>query len=141
MARWRGSMSDDVAKEISDLKRRLSELETKQSAKEPPRPRMTMPKIDYTEGMSMSGAAMKPMFDLVNPKGLKYDPNAWARNRIGDPGGFGPPPDRMAQADKALREREAQRRREEAQAKSEKGDVRSAIERHLAATGWRNKPY
>ena len=49
-----------------------------------------MPKIDYTEGMSASGPALKPMVDLINPQGLKYDPGAWARNRIGEPGGFGP---------------------------------------------------
>ena len=41
----------------------------------------------------MSGPALKPMVDLVNPpKGLKYDPDAWARNRISGPSGFGPAP-------------------------------------------------
>ena len=39
----------------------------------------------------MSGPAMKAMVDLVNPKDLKYDPNAWARNRVSEPGGFGAP--------------------------------------------------
>jgi|SRR6516165_574275 hypothetical protein len=86
---------DDLAKRVAALEGELAEAKKALEAVKPPepyRPRMTMPKIDYTEGMSMSGSAMKPMVDLVNPQGLKFDPSAWARNRLSEPGGFGPPP-------------------------------------------------
>jgi hypothetical protein len=74
--------------ELAEAKKALEEVKPKEEFK----PRLQMPQIDYTEGMSMSGPAMKSMVDLVNPKGLKYDPNAWARSRISEPSGFGPPP-------------------------------------------------
>jgi len=87
-------MSEDLAKEISELKRRLAELEAKQSAQEPPRPRMNMPKIDYTENFRLPPDAAQAMAKVVHdpPKGQKSDMGAWARNRIGQPGGFGPAP-------------------------------------------------
>ena len=86
-------MSDELAERVAKLEADLAEAKKALEAvkpKEPFRPRMTMPKIDYTDGMSASGPALKPMVDLINPQGLKYDPGAWARNRIGEPGGFGP---------------------------------------------------
>ena len=92
------SEHDELAKRVSELERDLAEAKKALEAlkpKEPFRPRMTMQPIDYTEGMSMSGPAMKPMVDLVNPpKGLKYDKDAWARSRISGPSGFGPAPGR-----------------------------------------------
>ena len=87
---------DDLAKRVSELERDLAEAKRALEAlkpKEPFVPRMTMQPIDYTEGMSMSGPALKPMVDLVNPKAPKFDPSAWARNRYPEPGGFGKPQD------------------------------------------------
>ena len=86
-------MSDELADRVAKLEADLAEAKKALEAvkpKEPFRPRMTMPKIDYTEGMSASGPALKPMVDLVNPQGLKYDPGAWRRNSPSEPGGFGP---------------------------------------------------
>lgn len=130
--------NDELVSRIAALEAELAELKSQLPKQEKPFVRREpMPTIDYTEGMSMSGPAMKPMVDLIDPKNVKYDPNAWARNRLSEPSGFGPPPKAMTQADKALRQREAERRKAETEIK----DVGSAIERQLAATGWRNKPY
>ena len=86
-------MSEDLAKEISELKRRLAELEAKQSAQEPPRPRMNMPKIDYTENFRLPADAAQKMAAVVpDVKGQKFDPSAWRRNAYPEPGGFGPRP-------------------------------------------------
>jgi|SRR6516162_2641973 len=85
---------DDLAKRVAALEGELAEAKKALEVvkpKEPFKPKMTMPRIDYTEGMSMSGSAMKPMVDLVNPQGLKFDPSAWARNSYPQPGGFGAP--------------------------------------------------
>jgi hypothetical protein len=131
-------MSDDLAKEISDLKRRLAELEAKQSAKEPLRPRLNMQKIDWTEGMKMPPDAAQKMAAVVpDVKGQKFNPHAWAQTRMYGPGGFGPPPERMAELDRETRRKE----REEAARRraSEPEKVEDAIERALAP--WRNKPY
>lgn|SRR5262245_48624065 len=138
---------DDLAKRVATLEAELAKAKKALEAvkpEEPFVPRLNMQKIDWTEGMSMSGPAMKAMVDLVNPKDVKYDPNAWARNRIGEPGGFGPPPKGMAQADKALRQREREEEklrleREARRREEEPEKVGSAIERALAP--WRNKPY
>ena len=85
---------DDLAKRVAALEVELAEAKKALEVvkpKEPFKPKMTMPRIDYTEGMSMSGSALKPMVDLVNPQGLKFDPSAWARNSYPQPGGFGAP--------------------------------------------------
>src|SRR5258708_37977386 len=75
---------------IAALKGELAELKTKLEPKPEPNPRKPWPKIDYTEGMGMPASAVKPMADLINPRGLKYDPNAW-RGSYPEPGGFGAP--------------------------------------------------
>jgi hypothetical protein len=85
-------MTEDLAKEIAALKKRLEELEAKAQMKpEPPlvRKEPFMPHYDPTEGMTM-GAGMKPMVNLINPK-AKYDPDAWRRNSPSQPSGMGPP--------------------------------------------------
>jgi len=82
---------DEVVKRIADLEAELTALKAKMEPKEPFKPKQ-MPRFDPTEGMSMPPSAMKPMVDLIHGKGAKYDPNAWARTRVGEPGGFGPPP-------------------------------------------------
>jgi len=87
------SENDELAKRIADLERELAELKSQLPPAEKPFVRVQMPRFDPTEGMSMPMNAMKPMVDLINPKDVKFDPSAWARNRYPQPGGFGPPPD------------------------------------------------
>jgi hypothetical protein len=85
-------MSDDLVKEIAELKRKLAALEARLPKEEKPFVPKPMPTFDPTEGMSMSGSAAKAMVDLVNPKNVpKFDPSAWARNSYPQPGGFGRP--------------------------------------------------
>jgi len=91
------SEHDELAKRVSELERDLAEAKKALEAlkpKEPFVPRVSVPKIDYTEGMSMSGPALKPMVDLINPPKVKLDADgvrdAWARSRISGPSGFGP---------------------------------------------------
>ena len=87
---------DDLAKRVAALEGELAEAKKALEAvkpKEPFKHKMTMPRIDYTEGMSMPASAIKPMADLIrDPKDQKYSPHAWAQTRLGDRGGFGPPP-------------------------------------------------
>ena len=87
-------MSDDLMREIAELKAKLGALEARLGKEEKPfKPSFEMPTFDPTEGMSMSGSAAKAMVDLVNPKNVpKFDPSAWARNSYPQPGGFGPRP-------------------------------------------------
>jgi hypothetical protein len=85
--------NEELVKRIVDLEAQLAELKAQLPKEEKPFEPTPMPKIDYTEGMSASGSAIKAMVDLINPKGLKFDPSAWARNRYPEPGGFGPPSD------------------------------------------------
>jgi hypothetical protein len=88
---------DDLAKRVSELERDLAEAKKALEAlkpKEPFVPKMTMQPIDWTAGMKMSADAAQAMARVVHdpPKGQKTDMGAWARNRIGEPGGFGPGP-------------------------------------------------
>jgi len=91
---------DDVQNEIAESKRRLSELEAKQSLREEKREFIPdaelserLANYDPLDGVGMPANAMKPIADLVNPKGVKFDRDAWARNRLSEPGGFGSPAD------------------------------------------------
>jgi hypothetical protein len=87
---------DELAKRVGALEKELAEAKRELEAVKPvvdvPKPEKPWPKYDPTEGMSMPMNAMKPMVDLINPKDVKYDPNAFARNRLSEPGGFGGPP-------------------------------------------------
>jgi hypothetical protein len=83
--------NEELVKRIATLERELAELKAQLAKPEKPFVPMPMPKYDPTEGMSMPMSAMKPMVDLINPKDVKFDPNAWARNRYPQPGGFGSP--------------------------------------------------
>jgi len=86
---------EDLAKRVSALEKELLEAKKQLEAMKPPEPfvpKREWQRPDYTEGMSMSGPALKPMVDLINPQGLKSHIGARARNRIGEPGGFGPGP-------------------------------------------------
>ena len=42
-------------------------------------------------------------------KGQKFSEHAWSQTRMQGPGGFGPPPERMAEMDKAQRKKEKER--------------------------------
>ena len=90
---------DELAKRVEKLEAELAEAKKALEAlkpEEPFVPKFEMPHYDPTEGMSMSGSAMKPMVDLIHGKGPKQDAqairNAWARNSYPQPGGFGPGP-------------------------------------------------
>src|SRR5215831_2370392 len=92
-------MTDDISKEISELKRRLAELEAKQSAQEPPTfvRREPMPKIDYTEGFRMPIDAAQKMAAVVpDVKREGFNPHAHGQTKptVGQPGGFGPAGDK-----------------------------------------------
>jgi hypothetical protein len=83
--------NEELVKRIADLEAELATLKAQLPKEEKPFVSTPMPRFDPTEGMSMSGSAMKPAVDLINPKGVKFDRNAWARNRYPEPGGFGEP--------------------------------------------------
>jgi hypothetical protein len=83
-------MSDELVKRIADLERELAELKQRLAPKEPYVPK-EWPRFDPTESMRMPASAVKPMADLIHGKGAKYDPDAWARTRRSEPGGFGSP--------------------------------------------------
>jgi len=85
-------------------------------------------------------AAQKMAAVVPDVKGQKFNPHAWAQTKMYGPSGFGPSPERMAEADREARRRDAEKEAKR-RAEAEAGDVRSAIEKQLAATGWRNKPF
>jgi len=92
---------ENLAAEISELKRRLAELEKKQSAQEPPTfvRREPMPKIDYTENMRMPADAAQKMAAVVpDVKREGFNPHAHGQTKptVGSPGGFGPAGDKWS---------------------------------------------
>jgi hypothetical protein len=92
------SEHDDLAKRVSELERDLAEAKKALEAlkpKEPFVPRMTMQPIDYTENFRLPPDAAQKMAAVVPDPPKKVDMGAWARNRIGEPGGFGPGPARQ----------------------------------------------
>jgi hypothetical protein len=99
---------EDLARRVAALEAELAEAKRTLEASKPKEPFVPkpIPKPDWTEGMSMSGPAMKPIIDLINPQGLKYDPNAFARNRYCEPSGFGPPKGQWPKQPTKLREEE-----------------------------------
>src|SRR5215831_10597465 len=140
---------DDLAKRVAALETELAEAKKALEATKPEEP--FVPKkpwqpIDWTEGMRMPPDAAQKMAAVVpDVKGQKFNPHAWAQTRMYGPGGFGPSPERMAEADREARrkdqEKEAKRRtEEEAKRRAEDGKPGAALERALAGTGWRNKP-
>src|SRR5262249_49090492 len=80
--------------------------------KEPFKPKFEMPRFDPTEGMRLPPGAAQAMARVVpDVKGQKFSEHAWSQTRMYGPGGFGPPPERMAQMDKETRpkKKEAQK--------------------------------
>jgi len=53
---------------------------------------MNLPPIDWTESFRLPADAAQKMAAVVpDVKGQKFDAGAWARNRVSEPSGFGPP--------------------------------------------------
>ena len=87
-------MSDELVKRIATLETELADLKAQLPKPEKPFVPTPMPKIDYTENFRLPPDAAQAMARVVHdpPKGQKTDMGAWARNRMGEPGGFGPGP-------------------------------------------------
>jgi hypothetical protein len=94
------SDADEISKKIADLQRQLNELQSQLPSAEPkfePNEALLDKLRNYnpSEGLRMPASAAKPMADLIHGKGPKQDAqaikNAWARNRLSEPGGFGAP--------------------------------------------------
>jgi hypothetical protein len=74
---------------IAKLERELAELKAQMKPEEPEKPkeeRKPWPKYDPTEGMGMSAEAAKRMA-WPEAKG-EFDPGAWARTKVAEPGGL-----------------------------------------------------
>jgi len=104
---------DDLARRVARLEAELAEakkaLETVKP-KEPFKSRLEMPKIDWTENFRLPPDAAQAMARVVpDVKGQKFSEHAWSQTRMQGPGGFGPPPERMAEMDKAQRKKEKER--------------------------------
>ena len=100
--------NDELVKRIAALEAELAELK---SQLPPPKkefvPRMTMQPIDYTENFRLPPDAAQKMAAVVPDPPKKVDMGAWARNRIGEPGGFGPgPSDKWPKGPTKVREEE-----------------------------------
>jgi hypothetical protein len=112
---------DELAKRVGDLERELAEAKKALEALKPPepfKPRLQMPQIDYTENFRLPPDAAQAMARVVpDVKGQGFNEHAWAQTRMYGPGGFGPSPERMAEAD-----REARRRDKEKAAKNKKAE-------------------
>jgi hypothetical protein len=102
--------NEELVKRIGDLEAELAELRAQLKPKEPFKPRFAMPRYDPTEGMRMGPDAAQAMARVVpDVKGQKFSEHAWSQTRMYGPGGFGPPPERMAEMDKAQRKKEKER--------------------------------
>jgi hypothetical protein len=104
------SEHDELANRVAKLEAELAEAKKTLEAvkpKEPFRSKLEMPRIDWTEGMRMPPNAAQAMARVVpDVKGQKFSEHAWSQTRMYGPGGFGPPPERMAQMDKERRKKE-----------------------------------
>jgi hypothetical protein len=92
------SEHDELATRVAKLEAELAETKKALEAlkpEEPFRPRMTMPRIDYTENFRLPADAAQAMARVVpDVKGqmtAEQVQSAWARSRISEPSGFGPP--------------------------------------------------
>jgi hypothetical protein len=86
---WKGDSPMTDEERIANLERELAELKAKAEPPEPYKPEKPWPKYDPTEGLRMPASAVKPMVDVVrDPEDQKYNPQAWAQTKVGEPGGF-----------------------------------------------------
>ena len=86
--------NDELAKRIEALEAELAELRAQLPKPEKPVAKSRMPYVphDYTENFRLPADAAQKMAAVVPDPPKKTDMEAWARNRIGEPGGFGPGP-------------------------------------------------
>lgn len=117
-------MSEDLEKEIAELKRKVAELEAKAKPKPEFKPTRPYQPIDWTAGMRLSPSAAQAMAKVVpdvKPKPMTAEEvaSSWARSRVSEPSGFGPGKERMAEMEREARrkdkEKEAQRKAAEPQ--------------------------
>jgi len=89
---------DDLATRVAKLERELAEAKRALERVKPPepfKPKFEMQKIDYTEQFRLPADAAQAMARVVpDVKGqmtAEQVQSAWARSRISEPSGFGPP--------------------------------------------------
>src|SRR5262249_13031806 len=136
-------MSEDLEREIAQLKRRIEELEGKAKPKEPFVPKKPWAPIDYTAGFRLPADAAQAMAkvvpDVKEQSSKERLEHAWSQTKVSGPGRFGPPRERWAEAEEEARRRdreEMERQRAEREAAQPKEGSAAAV---LAA--WRrNNP-
>jgi hypothetical protein len=104
---------DDLSKRVAALEVELAEAKKSLDAVKPKeefKSRLNMEKIDYTENFRLPFDAAQAMARVVpDVKDQKFNPHAWAQTRMYGPGGFGPSPERVAEADREARRRDKEK--------------------------------
>ena len=79
---------------VRNAQAEIATLKAKAKAEEPLPERKPWPKYDPTEGFRMPASAVKAMAQVVPDMKTKpgFDAHAWSQTKMGEPGGFGPPP-------------------------------------------------
>src|SRR5262249_43254259 len=103
-------MSEDLEREIAQLKRRIEELEGKAKPKEPFVPKKPWAPIDYTAGFRLPADAAQAMAkvvpDVKEQSSKERLEHAWSETKGSGPAGFGPPRERWAAAEEGARRRD-----------------------------------
>ena len=97
--------NEELVKRIAALEAELAALRAQLPKPEKPFVPRPMPKFDPTENFRLPADAARAMARVVHdpPKDQKFNPHAWAQTRMYGPGGFGPSPERTAEADREAR--------------------------------------
>ena len=102
--------NEELVKRIADLESELAALKAQMEPKEPFKPKFQMPRFDPTQNFRVPASAAQEMACVVpDVKGQKFSEHAWAQTRMYGPGGFGPSPERMADADREARRRDKEK--------------------------------